>query len=179
MYIETSSGSHGNEVFVSFERTDIIQMKNIIFYYNTISSSDPNLKSIARFKIQLLLAEKTWSTRYNIPKNDQYSDSSTDLALVSVKFKVENYGIKLIYAQIDTPLADMCFIDVTITHSMYDDMDNITQFEDLFESILVYGKIVLLSFSVVNNDNLLKKFGFLKDDIIRFCLDFKKNNERK
>ena len=38
MYIETSSNNHGHErVFVSFERTDIIQISNITFYYNRCS----------------------------------------------------------------------------------------------------------------------------------------------
>ena len=37
MYIETSSNNHGNNVFVSFERTDIIQISNITFYYNRFS----------------------------------------------------------------------------------------------------------------------------------------------
>ena len=32
MYIETSSNNHGNNVFVGFERTDIIQITNITFY---------------------------------------------------------------------------------------------------------------------------------------------------
>ena len=32
MYIETSSGNHGNNVFCSFKRTDIIQITNITFY---------------------------------------------------------------------------------------------------------------------------------------------------
>ena len=32
MFIETSSANHGNGVFVSFERTDIIQISNITFY---------------------------------------------------------------------------------------------------------------------------------------------------
>ena len=32
MYIETSSNNHGNNVFVSFEQTDIIQISNITFY---------------------------------------------------------------------------------------------------------------------------------------------------
>ena len=34
MYIETSSNLHGNTVFVSWERTDNIQISNITFYYN-------------------------------------------------------------------------------------------------------------------------------------------------
>ena len=38
LYIETSSNNHGHErVFVSFERTDIIQISNITFYYNRYS----------------------------------------------------------------------------------------------------------------------------------------------
>ena len=37
MYIATSSNIHGNNVFVSFERTDIIQISAIAFYYNRYS----------------------------------------------------------------------------------------------------------------------------------------------
>ena len=32
MYIETSSNNDGNNVFVNFERTDIVQITNITFY---------------------------------------------------------------------------------------------------------------------------------------------------
>ena len=120
MYIETSSGGHGNNVFVSFERTDIIQITNITFYYNRFSILTNNsIKSMGRFRIQLLLEDNTWSTRYNIPKNDRYSDSSTDWTLVSLNFTVENYGIKLVYDQIDAAHADMCFSNNSITHSVY------------------------------------------------------------
>ena len=38
MYKRTSSNSHGDNVFVSCERTDIIQISNISFYYNTFST---------------------------------------------------------------------------------------------------------------------------------------------
>ena len=120
MYIETSSSNHGNNVFVSFERTDIIQITNISFYYNRFSIlTNDSLKSRGRFRIQLLLEDNTWSTRYNIPKNDRYSDTSTDWTLVSLNFTEENYGIKLIYDQRDTPHADMCFSNITITYSVY------------------------------------------------------------
>ena len=37
MYIQASSGNHGNNVFCSFERTDIIQITNTTFYYNRFS----------------------------------------------------------------------------------------------------------------------------------------------
>ena len=121
MYIETSSNNHGHErVFVSWERTDIIQISNITFYYNRFSilTNNPK-KSMGRFRIQLLLEDNTWSTRYNIPKNDRYSDSSTQWTLINLNFTIENYGIKLIYDQIDTPHADMSFSNITITHSVY------------------------------------------------------------
>ena len=121
MYIETSSNNHGLErVFVSWERTDIIQISNITFLYNKFSILTNNSKkSMGRFRIQLLLEDNTWSTRYNIPKNDRYSNSSTQWTLVNLNFTEENYGIKLIYDQIDAPHADMCFSDITITHSVY------------------------------------------------------------
>ena len=69
LYVETSSGNHGNNVFCSFERTHIIQITNIIFYYNRFSIlNNNNLKSMGPFRIQLLLEDITWSTQYTIAK---------------------------------------------------------------------------------------------------------------
>ena len=121
MYNETSSNNHGHErVFVSWERTDIIQISNFIFYYNRfwILTNDSK-KSMGQFRIHLLLEDNTLCTRYNIPKNDRYSDNSTDWTLVSLIFTAENYGTRLIYDEIDTPHADMCFSEITITHFVY------------------------------------------------------------
>ena len=72
-YIVTSSNNHGHErVFVSWERTDIIQISNITFYYNRFSVlTNDSLKSVGRFRIQLLLEENTWSNQYTIPKISQ------------------------------------------------------------------------------------------------------------
>ena len=84
MYIESSSNNHGDEkVFVSWERTDIIQVTNIIFYYNRFSDHNP---SMGRFRIQLLLEDNTWSTQYTIDKNNQYSDTSTEWKLLNLDF---------------------------------------------------------------------------------------------
>ena len=72
MYIETSANNHGNNVFVSFERTDNIQISNITFYYKRFSIlTNGNLESMGRFRIQLLLEDDTWSTSYNIPRNNR------------------------------------------------------------------------------------------------------------
>ena len=120
MYVETSSNNHGSNVFVSWERTDIIQISNITFYYNRFSIlTNDNLKNMGRFRIQLLLDDNTWSTQYTIAKNTQYSDSESDWTLLNLDFTVENYGIKLILDQIDTAHSDMCFSNITITHSVY------------------------------------------------------------
>ena len=76
MYIETSSGNHGNNVFVSFERTDIIQISNITLYYNRFSFlTNDSIKSLGRFRIQLLLENDTWKKRYDTPETDRYSDN--------------------------------------------------------------------------------------------------------
>ena len=120
-YIEISSNNHGDErVFVSWKRTDIIQISIITFYYNRFSILiNDSKKSMGRFRIQLLLEDNTWSTRYNIPKNDRYSNLTTQWTLVNLYFTVESYEIRLIYDQIDTPHADMCFSNITITQSVY------------------------------------------------------------
>ena len=117
MHIETSSNNNGENVFVSFERTDIIQTSNKTFYYNRFSSTDSNVRAICRFRIQLLLEDNT--TQYTIAKNSQYSDISTDWTLLNLNVFVENYGIRLIYDEIDSAHADMCFSIITITHSVY------------------------------------------------------------
>ena len=120
MYIETSSSNHGNIVFCSFERTDIFQITNVTFYYNRFSILTNNsLKAVGRFRIQLLLEDNIWSTQYTLAKSSQYSNTSTDCFLLNLDFTIENYGIKLIYDQIDNAHADTCFSDITITHSVY------------------------------------------------------------
>ena len=88
---------------------------------------------MGRFRIQFLLGDNTWSTRYNIPKKDRSSDTSTEWTPVNLNFTEENYGITLIYDEIDTAHADMCFSNFTITHSVYYKMDNTYYFKDLFE----------------------------------------------
>ena len=119
-YIETSSNNHGINVFVSFERTNIIQITNITFYYNRFSMLiNDSLKLMGRFRIQLLLEDDAWSAIYNIPKNDPCRDTSTDWTLVGLNFTVETYGIKLFYDEIETPHADICFDNTIITLSVY------------------------------------------------------------
>ena len=69
MYIETSGNNNnqnnnGYNVFVTLQRTDIIQITIITFYYNRFSSSDDNLRAMGRFRIQLLLENDIWTTQY-------------------------------------------------------------------------------------------------------------------
>ena len=120
MYMETSSNNHGNDnIFGSIERTDIVQISNVTFYYNRYSIlTNDSKKPMGRFRIQLLLEDNTWSTQNILPKNDRNSDSSTDWTKLSLYFTVKNYGIDLLYNQIDTPHADMCFSNFIITHSV-------------------------------------------------------------
>ena len=74
---------------------------------------------MGRFRNQLLLEDNTWSTIYAIEKNTNYSASSTNWELLNLDFTQSNYGIKLIFDQIDTAHADMCFSNITLTHSVY------------------------------------------------------------
>ena len=91
MYFEATSNIHGNNVFVTFERTDIFQITNITFYYNRFSFlTNDFLKSMGCFRIQLLLEDNSWSTRYIIPKHDRYSDSPTQWTKRSLIFTEKN-----------------------------------------------------------------------------------------
>ena len=120
IYIKTSSNNHGSNVFVRWERTDIIQITSITFYYNTFSIlTIGNLKSMGKFRIQLFLEDNTWNTRFTIAKNTQYSDTSTDWTFPNLDFTVQTYGIKLIYDQIASVHAGLCLSIITITHSVY------------------------------------------------------------
>ena len=74
---------------------------------------------MVRFRIHLFWEDNTWSTQYTIARNTQYSDNSIDWTLLNLDFTIENYGIKLVFDQIDSPHADMCFSNITITHSVY------------------------------------------------------------
>ena len=90
IYFETSSNNPGNNVFLSFEGTGFIQNSNITFYYNRFSiGNNDSIKSMGRFRFQLLLEDITWSTRYNIPKKDRYSDTSTQWTKLRLSFTVE------------------------------------------------------------------------------------------
>ena len=120
MYIETSSNNYGSNVFFSFERTDFVQISIITFYYNTFSILTYNsLKSMGRFRIQLILEDNSWSTQNTIATNSQYSSRETDWTILNLDFTVENYGIIFYYDQIDTGPADTCLSNFSITHSVY------------------------------------------------------------
>ena len=68
MYIETSANnrnSNNDNVFVSFERTDIIHISNITFYYNRFSTSIADKKNMGKLEIQLL-RNGVWETEYTM-----------------------------------------------------------------------------------------------------------------
>ena len=122
IYIETSANNHdgaNDKVFVSFERTDIIHISKITFYYNRYSKSTPDKRNMSKFEIQLL-RNGSWQTEYLMDKDTNFSISSTDWTLFNMDIISQpNYGIKLVYSGINTAHADMCFSDINITHSIF------------------------------------------------------------
>ena len=120
----------------------------------------------------MLLEDYTWSTRYIIPENDRYSDLSTHWTPFSINFTVEKFGIKIIYDEIDSGHADMCFSDITMTHSVYS-MIYEKFFKDMLESMPDCRKILLLVFLIENDVDLLNEYGYLKNDTNRLNLEFK------
>ena len=119
MYIETSSNNHGDNVFVSWERTDIIQINIITFCYNRLSiSTDDFKKSMGRSRMLLILGDNTWSTQYTIAKSTQYSENPIDWTPLNLNFTIEDYGIKLSLEHIKTAHSDMCFSNISMIHSV-------------------------------------------------------------
>ena len=60
MFIETMSKNHGNNFFINFERTVFIQISDKPFYNNRFSIlTNDSLESMGRFRIQLMLENKT------------------------------------------------------------------------------------------------------------------------
>ena len=122
MFIETSANNHdtlNDNVFASFERTDIIHISNITFYYNRFSSSDPSKRNMGKLDIQLL-RNGSWQSEFVIEKNTNYSTSSSEWTLLNLNLISQpNYGIKLVYSAIRNAHADMCFSDINITHSIF------------------------------------------------------------
>ena len=117
MYRETSSNYFGPNVYGSFERTDNIQISKISFYYSRHSAESVH-KAIGSFRFQLLLIDSTWNFPFDLPKNERYIDSPTDWTLVSLNFKLNVYGITLVYDEIDSAHADMCFKSFTVPCSL-------------------------------------------------------------
>ena len=96
MYIETSSNKNTVTAYVILERTDIIQITNISFYYNRFSIlTDASLKSMGTFKIQLLLEDNTWSAKYHMAKNSNFSPISTEWSLLTLDFTEPHYVTSL------------------------------------------------------------------------------------
>ena len=122
MFIESSSNNHNSandNVFVSFERTDIIHISNITFYYNRFSSSAADKRNMGKFEI-LLLRNGVWEIENTMKKNTNFSTLSTDWTLFNMNIISQpNYGIKLVYSGKNSDHADMCFSDINLTHSIF------------------------------------------------------------
>ena len=98
-----------------------------------------------------------------MPKNSNYSSSSTAWFLLNLDFTEPNYGIRLYFDQIDTAHADMCFSNFTLTQSVYY-MNHVNCFTELFEAMSDYRKIVLLTFLNKLDNVLINECGVLKNN---------------
>ena len=119
MYLESSGNNNGDNTYVKLIRTDIIQITNISFYYNSFSITDENLRAMPRFRIQILLENGNWENKYTIEKNSQFSNSSTEWTHLSLDFTQEIYGIQLIFDRISSAHADMSLSNISITHTLF------------------------------------------------------------
>ena len=91
MFIEASQKILCNEnVFVSFEKTSIVQIENVSFQNHRLSSLlNASCKFLGIIRNQVFLKDNTWSIRYIIPEEDRYGNSSTLWTLESLSFTLE------------------------------------------------------------------------------------------
>ena len=99
MYIKTSANNHkttNDILFISFERTDIIHISNITFFYNRFSMCMADRKNMGRFEIQII-GNSVWQTEYTMDKDTNYSTLSSDWILFNMNILSQpKYGIKLV-----------------------------------------------------------------------------------
>ena len=98
---------------------------------------------------------------------DRYSTSSTQWTLLCLNFAITNYWVKLIWDKLDATLLNLCFSNITITHSI-SQMDTLIFSNDFFESIPDYRKIVFLMFLIYKDRDLLSECGYFKKAIKGF-----------
>ena len=72
-------------------------------------------KSMGRLKIQFLIPKGQWYSKFLNEKKT----TSTEWTLSNIDFTESNYVIKLVIDEVDTTLADMCFSNIMITHSIF------------------------------------------------------------
>ena len=120
MYVETSVNYSGDAiVYANFERTDNVQNSNTPIGENRFSiSTNDSVEAIGKTGIHFLL-ENEWKAKNTIEKVTSYNATSSEWTSIIFGFRESNNGIKLIYHQIDTPHADICFGDVRITRSAF------------------------------------------------------------
>ena len=102
---------------------------------------------MGRFRIQLLLLNGQWHSKYINAINNKYGNTSSEWTSLNIDFTEKNSDNKLIYDEIDTAFADMCFSNIMITHSLCW-MNHVNIFKDWFESIPDYWKNVVLMFLI-------------------------------
>ena len=112
MYIETSQNNHdstNDDVWVSFERTDIIHISNITFYYNRYSTSSESLRNMCRMDIQLL-RNGNWETFYTIEKDTEFTIDKTTWILLNLDITSQpNYGIKYFFLALTVLIVTWAF----------------------------------------------------------------------
>ena len=114
MYNETSCKNFGVNVFVSFQRTEIIQINDITFFRNRFSNPTKRLRSTGQFRFQLILASGQWFSEIITDKKTNYSTTSEERTFLKIEYTEAKYSNKLVYDQIDTALVDMCFGNIMI-----------------------------------------------------------------
>ena len=72
-----------------------------------------------------ILIDRQGEAKYTVDKNTNLSALSEERALLNMDFAEINFGKNLVYGQIDTTLAELCFGNILITLSVRWKIDDV------------------------------------------------------
>ena len=73
---------------------------------------------MAGLRTQFIIPIGHWYSKFIVAKTTNYSTISTDWNLVNIDFTEKKYGVKILYDELDSALADMCFSNNLIIPSV-------------------------------------------------------------
>ena len=96
-------------------------------------------------KFQVLNRDKDSESKviYPLNKNEIYTKNN-EWVLIDLEINKDNYGVRILFSEIDTDIAEMAISNKTKSHLSSQKMDYSKRFFDMIESIPQYKNVTFL-----------------------------------